>query len=153
MAGRQELLANQIAGDLGHERAWNFGGKERGRREGSVLPLTCASDAPWRPKSLREEVAAIWQTTILFLPKEMAAATTFSLLNEEHLLVVGRQWRAVLILLYLAMVRKLNPASSTTSQGGRRAAWSRTRGEEVPTMRSHRVVRIFKHKDEQYANC
>jgi len=24
MAGGQELLATQIAGDLGHERAWNF---------------------------------------------------------------------------------------------------------------------------------
>jgi len=35
-----------------------FGGKERGRREGSVLPLTCASDAPWRPELVREEVAA-----------------------------------------------------------------------------------------------
>jgi len=35
-----------------------FGEKERERREGSVLSLTCAGDALWRLKSVREEVAA-----------------------------------------------------------------------------------------------
>jgi hypothetical protein len=34
-----------------------FGEKERERQEGSVLSLTCAGDALWRPESVREEVA------------------------------------------------------------------------------------------------
>ena len=33
MVGGQELLANQIAGDLGHERAWNLGEKKEDEEE------------------------------------------------------------------------------------------------------------------------
>ena len=46
MVGRQELLASQIAGDLGHERAWNLEEKKEDDEGDSVLPLTCDNDAP-----------------------------------------------------------------------------------------------------------
>ena len=58
MAGKQKLLASQIAGDLGHERAWNLGKKKEDDEGDSVLPLTCAGDGPWRLESVREELAA-----------------------------------------------------------------------------------------------
>ena len=41
MAGGQKVTASQITNDLGYERTWNLGGKERGRQGGSVLSLTC----------------------------------------------------------------------------------------------------------------
>ena len=49
MAGGQELLVSQIAGDLGHEMIWNLGEKKEATR-GSVLPY--AGDAPWWPESV-----------------------------------------------------------------------------------------------------
>ena len=36
-----------------------MGKKEKGPRGGFVLPLTCASDAPWQPESVWEEIAAV----------------------------------------------------------------------------------------------
>jgi len=51
------------------QESLKFEGKERGRRGGSVLPITCAGNAPWQLESAREEVAAVWQTTIFFSSK------------------------------------------------------------------------------------
>jgi len=36
MVGGQELLVSQIAGDLGHERAWNLGEK---KKDGEEVPF------------------------------------------------------------------------------------------------------------------
>ena len=44
MAGGQELLASQIAGDSEHDMARNLGEKERKRRGDSILPLTSMRD-------------------------------------------------------------------------------------------------------------
>ena len=118
-----------------------FGGKERGWQEGSVLPLTCAGDAPWRMESVREEVAAVRQTIFFFslkkwrrprpsFPSRYWIESCASCANNNFFLyvlgdaVLPRRW----------------------------ASWSRTREEEAPTIGSH-GVHIFTHKDEQYANC
>jgi len=140
------------------QESLKFEGKERGRRGGSVLPITCAGNAPWQLESAREEVAAVWQTTIFFSLKS----------GGGHDLVLRRltgwrasscSWpaaksRACPVLVLYVIGNGVRPRAFLFHDERTRtsAAWSRTRGEETPMIGSHGVVRIFTHKHGQYAN-
>ena len=154
MADGQKLLASQIAGDLGYKRAWNLREKKEDD-EGVPFYLLLAPVMHHDSWNRREKKWRRFGKQQFFSRWKVAAATTLFcavLLDEEHLLVVGRQRRAVLVLYVIGNGVRPRAFLFHDERTRTSAAWSRTRGEETPMIGSHGVVRIFTHKHGQYAN-